>query len=89
MTNDERRDDTKVERDHPQTRKAEDDARGSAMWNEDVVPAGDDERGPGEDEGSDSPTVTEQSEKAESVRREAVGEDSARDAFGGDKAAPE
>lgn len=88
MTNDDRRDDTKVERDHPQTRKAEDDARGSARWNEDIVPASD-ERGSGEGLGTDSPTVTEQSEEAESVRREAVGEESARDAFGGDKAAPE
>ena len=26
-----------IERDHPQTRKGEDDARGSAQWNEDVV----------------------------------------------------
>lgn len=38
-------DDVKVERDHPQTRKAEDDARGSARWNDDVVaPEGLDER---------------------------------------------
>jgi len=38
-------DDTKIERDHVQTRKAEDDARGSANWNEDVIlPPSDEER---------------------------------------------
>ena len=46
MTNDETdRDGQTVERDHPQTRKGEDDARGSANWNEDVVlPASEEER---------------------------------------------
>ena len=41
MTNDndhgEGRDGVTVERDHPQTRKGESDARGSAEWNEDVI----------------------------------------------------
>lgn len=37
MTNDENSDGKMIERDHPQTRKGEPDARGSAEWNEDVV----------------------------------------------------
>jgi hypothetical protein len=37
-----RHDDVMVERDHPQTRKGEPDARGSSKWREDVVLPGDD-----------------------------------------------
>lgn len=84
MTNDERErdnDDIKVERDHPQTRKGEEDARGSAEWNEDVVKP-ERERG--------SHTAHELADEAEETRRDAVGEDKASHAFGsGDKASDE
>ena len=81
MTDDDRNDGIKVERDHPQTRKGEEDARGSAEWNEDVVKP-ERERG--------AHTVDELSDDAEETRREAVGEERASHAFGsGDKAAPE
>ena len=46
MTDQDRdRDGVKIERDHPQTRKGEEDARGSAEWNEDVIDPEDLEEG--------------------------------------------
>ena len=87
MTNDDRRDDdTRIERDHPQTRKGETDARGSSECRDDVEPP-EGERKAGEDK--ERSTVSELAEEAEEVREEAVGENHARNAFGSDKAAPE
>jgi hypothetical protein len=43
MTDDDRRDDMKTERDHPQTRKGEPDARGSSAWRDDGKPPEPDE----------------------------------------------
>ena len=37
MSNDDKPQEISIERDHPQTRKGESDARGSAQWNEDVI----------------------------------------------------
>lgn len=77
---DDRNDDVKVERNHPQTRKGEEDARGSAEWNDDVVKP---------ERGEHSPTVDELADEAEAVRREAVGDDKPSDDLGSDKASDE
>lgn len=76
MNDDEKRDETMIAEDHPQTRKAEPNARGSAAWNEDVVKPG-------------TPTVEELAEQAEETRRKAVGDGAARDSLGSDKASGE
>jgi hypothetical protein len=78
-------DDVMVERNHPQTRKGEPDARGSSEWRDDVVP-----RKGERDEGRDEPgrNVGELAEDAEATRRQAVGEGKS-DSLGGDKAGGE
>lgn len=82
MTSDEKPDEVKVERDHPQTRKAEPDARGSSQWREDVEPPSEKKE---REEGRHSPNVDDLAKEAEAVRRKAVGEERARNAFGSDK----
>lgn len=92
MTSDENPDDVKVERDHPQTRKTEPDARGSSKWREDVVPP-EGEREEGAEQATDREIGQEPlggpvgalAKEAEGVRRQAVGEEKARSAFGSDK----
>ena len=44
MTTADKQKEVKTERDHPQTRKGESDARGSSKWREDVVPPDEDEK---------------------------------------------
>jgi hypothetical protein len=80
-----RPDDVMVERDHPQTRKGEPDARGSSEWREDVVPPGGEKSDDGAREGSTH--VSELAEEAEKTRRQALG-DKASGALG-DKASSE
>ena len=80
-----RKDGKMVEEDHPQTRHAEPNARGSSAWNEDVIPP-EGERG---EEDKDNPTVSELAEEAAETRRKAIGADSAKHAFGSDTAADE
>lgn len=86
MTDTDKRNDGKmVEEDHPQTRHAEPNARGSSQWNEDVVPT-EGERG---EEDSDNPTVSELADEAAETRRKAIGADSPEHAFGSATAADE
>jgi hypothetical protein len=80
---DDKHDDVMIERDHPQTRKGEPDARGSSEWREDVVPPA----GKGDEEGQGQ-KVSELADEAESTRRQGLGEDS-RNSLGGDKASSE
>lgn len=90
MSDDDRRDGTTVERDHPQTRKGESDARGSAEWNEDVVkPEADEERSARDaaaatagatEEGAEQPQLDEGDQEA--IRRHAHGGRSMGDAIG-------
>jgi hypothetical protein len=86
-------DDVMVERDHPQTRKGEPDARGSSEWREDVIPPSDNQSGEQRDEGSDgrneSRHVSDLAEEAERTRRQALGDDKSSRALGGDKARSE
>ena len=93
MRND-KRDGIKVERDHPQTRKGEPDARGSAAYRDDVVPAegeeerdreaGSDQLDAGDGEQSDAGADAELSQdEAEAVRRHGQGFRTMGDAVGG------
>lgn len=75
-----------IEEDHPQTRDAEPNARGSSQWNEDVV-LPPDERSDRKDR--EKKTVAELAEEAAETRREAIDADSPRRAFGSDKASGE
>lgn len=86
MDDKDRRDGKMIEEDHPQTRHAEPNARGSSQWNEDVVPPPDEE---GERKDAEKETVSELAEEAAETRREAVGDDRARNAFGSGNAADE
>lgn len=82
MTSDEKPDDVNVERDHPQRRKAEPDARGPSQRREGGERPSEKK---GREEGRHSPNVADLAKEAEAVRRKAVGEERARNAFGSDR----
>ena len=86
MNDNDRRDGKMIEEDHPQTRHAEPNARGSSEWNEDVIPPADKDGGRKD---AETATVSELAEEAAETRREAVDLDGPRDKFGNDKAATE
>lgn len=84
MADDDKPDEKMIEEDHPQTREAEPNARGSSQWHEDVQAPRDEL-----EEDPERPTVKELAHDAAKTRRKAIGKKSPRHAFGSDKASRE